>query len=398
LLKRELNMKLNLLPLFFGLLISTPSFSQYTAPDCGALEEIILERYYISDANDATDEDGGQLAEGSVTWRVYVDLKPGYVLQTVFGRSNNPLRIETSTEFFNNEDRGEEFGDAIPSNRLGDNTVALDSYLTLGAASDAHMAVLKEVDDDGQIVAGEENDGGSEEIEGGLLVNAPADIGIPLTQADGLIEGEIISEGTGQPASITTIGLDASMFGDENSSDPLLVDDGAWAVLGGLTGPTEDNIILVAQITTTGELTLELNLRVGIPEDLQCNTIDCHENIDFVFEKTAEQEVPSIANDRICDLPSPVFLSVQGESFSDQGFEIFPNPSKNSIMVALSPEREKSSSFRIFDLFGRQVNAGVSNQRFGGILTIDVSRLAAGTYLLQIENDGEFATRRFVKN
>jgi hypothetical protein len=398
LLKRELNMKLNLLPLFFGLLISTPSFSQYTAPDCGALEEIILERYYISDANDATDEDGGQLAEGSVTWRVYVDLKPGYVLQTVFGRSNNPLRIETSTEFFNNEDRGEEFGDAIPSNRLGDNTVALDSYLTLGAASDAHMAVLKEVDDDGQIVAGEENDGGSEEIEGGLLVNAPADIGIPLTQADGLIEGEIISEGTGQPASITTIGLDASMFGDENSSDPLLVDDGAWAVLGGLTGPTEDNIILVAQITTTGELTLELNLRVGIPEDLQCNTIDCHENIDFVFEKTAEQEVPSIANDRICDLPSPVFLSVQGESFSDQGFEIFPNPSKNSIMVALSPEREKPSSFRIFDLFGRQVNAGVSNQRFGGILTIDVSRLAAGTYLLQIENDGEFATRRFVKN
>ncbi len=221
-----------------SLLTSSIAFGQYAPPDCEAIEEIIVERYYISDENDAADEDGGQLAAGSTTWRVYVDLRSGYVLQSVFGSEANPLSIETTTEFFNNEDRGDELGDAIPANRLGDNTVALDSYITLGAASDEHLGVLKPDDTDGQIIAGSENDGGSEGAEGGLLINDLPEIGIPLTDADGLIEGTIISAGTGEAAAVTTIGLDASTFADQNSSDPFIVENGAWAVLGGVVGPT----------------------------------------------------------------------------------------------------------------------------------------------------------------
>jgi len=381
----------------FSILLSNLAFGQYAPPDCGAVEQIYLERYYVADANDAADEDGGELAEGAVTWRVYVDLKPGYILQSVFGSNDNVLRIETSTEWFNNEDRGEEFGDVLPSNRLGDNTVALDSYLTIGAASDAHLGVVKDNDTDGQIVAGDENDGGSEGADGGLLVNEDPTTGLPLTQADGLIEGSIVSASTGLTSAITTIGLDASMFGDANSSDPLVVNNGAWAVLGGLIGIDEDNRILIAQLTTTGDVNLELNMRVGIPEDLQCNTIQCHEDMDFVFQKTTAQQTPSIANDRICTIPEPILLSIENETFAQEGFGIYPNPTKNEITIALNPNRSNRSSYRIFDIYGRQVKSAGPTQVFEGILRLDTSKLPAGTYLIQIENDGETATERFVK-
>ena len=41
------------------------------------IEKIIVENYYISDANDATDTTGGQLQAGSKTYRIYIDLKLG---------------------------------------------------------------------------------------------------------------------------------------------------------------------------------------------------------------------------------------------------------------------------------------------------------------------------------
>jgi hypothetical protein len=66
------------------------------------LEDIIVEKYYISDANDATvNSAGGVLPVGSVTYRIFVDMLPNYILQSVYGDPNHELRIQTSTLFFN---------------------------------------------------------------------------------------------------------------------------------------------------------------------------------------------------------------------------------------------------------------------------------------------------------
>ena len=55
------------------------------------IEQLIMETYYISDANDATDTIGGQLEEGSTTYRIYVDLLPGSRLLSIYGDENHPL-------------------------------------------------------------------------------------------------------------------------------------------------------------------------------------------------------------------------------------------------------------------------------------------------------------------
>jgi hypothetical protein len=383
------------------LLVSSIALAQYAPPDCEAVEGIIVERYYISDGSDASDQDGGELVTGSTTWRVFVDLKSDYVLQSVFGSEANPLSMETTSEFFNNEDRGDELGDAISANRLGDNTVALDSYITLSAASDEHLGVLKSEDTNGQIIAGLENDGGSEGAEDGLLINDLPEIGIPLTDADGLVEGTIISAGTGEIAAVTTIGLDASTFADENSSAPFIVGNGAWAVLGGVVGPTDANRILIAQITTDGVFSFELNMRIGIPEELQCNTSNCHEDMDFVAVMTSSQMVASIANDRICTLDGLTFNSAtvgtDDRGFAAEGFSLYPNPTQDAITIALNPNRADQFTYRIFDIYGRLLEAGNPNQSFRGMLSLDVSDLPIGTYLVEVENQGERATKRFVK-
>src|ERR1700758_445591 len=100
--------------------ISLSFFAQAQAPS--GLDSVIVEKYYISNANDTSvNSIGGVLPIGSVTYRIFVDMKPGYTFEAAYGVDiaptglRNPgdheLRISTTTLFFNNEDRG----DMVPS-------------------------------------------------------------------------------------------------------------------------------------------------------------------------------------------------------------------------------------------------------------------------------------------
>jgi hypothetical protein len=221
------------------------------------LQNIVVETYYISDADDATDTDGGFLAEGSVTYRIYVDMAPGYELQAVYGNGNHELRLETSTLFFNNVDRGETIGRLIPDNRIDENTVALDSWVAMGGATTLRTGVLKTNDTNGSLVGGVNNDGGSAGISGGLLVNNNPAAGIPLTTADGLLA--VVGP------TVTVVGLNLAMFDNENAGPVFTSNGGAWSVLEGVQGITADNYVLIAQLTTTGDLSFELNVQLGTP-------------------------------------------------------------------------------------------------------------------------------------
>lgn len=255
--------------------LCSSALAQYAPPDSMALEGIVVETYYISDANDAADTDGAgvpQLTAGAKTYRIFVNMKPGYILQSVYGNTEHSLDLTTTTEFWNNTDRGDVTGDLIDAARLDENTVALDSWITMGAASDDHWGIPKANDIDGSIVGGANNDGGSNGVPGGLLVNNDVLIGVPLTTADGLLSGTV-------PA-VTTIGLTLDVFNDTPGGS-FATTNGAWAILGGTTGGTNDNQVLIAQLTTSGQLSFHLNMRIGIPDSLQCQSPGCHEYIDY---------------------------------------------------------------------------------------------------------------------
>lgn len=252
-------------------IIGLSAMAQYAPPDPSGFQGVIVETYYVADENDAADQDGGGLLPaGSVVYRVYADLKPGYRILTVGGFPGHPLNMTTSTGFFNNEDRGEAWGRNIPAQHLNKNTVAIDSWLTLGAASTVHWGVPKESDPDGSLVGGPNNDNG-------LLVNSTPAMGLPLTTVDGLWNDGIV------PPQIVSVGEAPDLF-DGGGASTYSNDDFAWAILGEYAVPDTANRVLLGQFTTDGVLELCFNLSVKIPDSLVCNDPQCHEFMEFYWE------------------------------------------------------------------------------------------------------------------
>jgi hypothetical protein len=239
---------------------------QFTA--FSQLEKVIVEKYYVSDLNDATDTLGGGVPVGSTTYRIYVDLAPGSTLRKIYGDANHPFSIQSTAPFFNHESDGQTFAKDFVKNRYLEGTVALDTWLTLGQttktqAGKTYVGVLKNQDIDGSFIGGINNDGGSELVSTGLLINSDANAGIPLTQADGMDTMANI------PTSWSHFGLldfvsgnDSTMFGSLSTKNEF-ISDNFYLSNSGITGLIPDsNQILVAQLTTIGELTFHFNIVV----------------------------------------------------------------------------------------------------------------------------------------
>lgn len=283
-------------------LLALASLAQYNPPDPSGMQGVIVERYYVADENDAADTDGGTgLTAGAVTYRVYVDLKPGYKLLTVGGFENHPITMGTSTTFFNNDDRGDAWGANINDIHLDKNTVGIDSWLTIGGASDAHWGVLKSRDTDGSIVGGVNNDGGSNSVPEGLLSNDAPSAGIPLTEADGLQPGVV--------PTINAVGTAPDLF-ESGGASSYTNANYAWAVLGGISAPDTANQILIGQFTTDGVLSLCLNFFVKLPDSLVCDDPACHEFMIFYANlMPSDTSGGGIADDNIFTHPTLCFDS-----------------------------------------------------------------------------------------
>jgi hypothetical protein len=239
------------------------------------LEKVIVEKYYVSDANDATDISGGGVALGSTTYRIYVDLKPGSVLKRIYGDVNHPFSISSTEVFFNNILDGQTFGKDFIKGRYLENTVALDTWITLGQTAKQgvkyYYGILKNQDTDGSFVGGANNDGGSAAISSGLLINEDPTCGIPLTTADGM--DTLNSAPTNwYSAGILDFlsGVDTTMFGSITPQSSFL-SSGFELSCSGVQGTVADsNQVIIAQLTTLGDLSFNINITVeelinGVP-------------------------------------------------------------------------------------------------------------------------------------
>jgi hypothetical protein len=213
------------------------------------LEKIIVEKYYISTAADSIGSQG-TLPVGSITYRVYADMLPGYKFQALYGNLDHALKINTTTSFFNNEDRGATTANAIASAQLKNNTVALDSWFSVGASAVGQFGVLKS----------EDNGAANLLTLNALLKNNVAAMGIALTTQDG--------NQAGSPESVTFVGLTTELDVFDVTSlagNAFLTTDGAISALSGASGPTAENRILLGQFTTDGVFSFEFNIQIGTP-------------------------------------------------------------------------------------------------------------------------------------
>jgi hypothetical protein len=231
--------------LFFSLFIIIPSL--LLAQD--GLEGIIVEKYYVSTAEDAKAKNkSGDLPEGSVTYRIFVDLKPGFRFQAAYGTAEHPLKITSTEKFFNHDGAGTTHPNILPGRTLSQDVSLLDSWLSVGAASEFHLGIPKEYDTDAKSI----------EFKSGYLENKISKKDFAIRERDGLAEAAVLPYPTffQMDSCLKFIG----------SATNGVVTDGAWAAMGkGSVGADSltTNTVLIAQLTTKGQLSFELNLMIA---------------------------------------------------------------------------------------------------------------------------------------
>ncbi|MBL0103762.1 MAG: hypothetical protein IPP51_08395 [Bacteroidetes bacterium] len=314
-----------ILPVFLFALLTASAYAQ------NGLESVFVERYYVSDANDATmNSTGGVLPVGSVTYRVYVDMLPGYKFQAAYGVPDHELRIETSTLFFNNEDRGAT-SPTYTKTQASHNTVMLDSWLSVGAACSNNFGVLKSEDDGAANVTNTD----------AVLANTDPLAGIPLTTQDGLLAGT--------PEAVTVVGLttEIAMFDAQNdgTNGPVFSTfNGSWASLNGSTGPdASTNKVLIAQITTDGIFSFALNLQIGTPSGGVEN---------YVAQNPIGTEILE---------PTLTFNSTTGVntvvSSAKPDFTIYPNPVQSNLNLDINTGKTSGEvKCFIYDMLGHELS------------------------------------------
>ena len=418
------------------------------------LEKVIVEKYYVSDRNDATDTTGGILKPGSVTYRVYVDMQPGYKLTKIFGNAYHAFKITSDSVFYNNTDRGEVFAYNLLKSSYGQSTVALDTWLTLGKLTKninsprgpyAGFGVLKPQDRNGSFVGGANNDGGSQPVANGLLTNADPGAGIPLTTKDGIDTMNTIPAGW---LFNPTTGLDSSIFGSAKPGNRFVSND-FFLQNNGVNGVIMDsNQVLIAQLTTRGKISFELNVEIvdtagnifnyvarkgadsssqnvllspyliyplvcgcndanykeydpayACLEPSACKTpivLGCMDPLSCNYNPRANLNVPELCcypgfcNDRDLNVVCPS-LGVSAD--------LYPDPVASRLSIRMLMDSNQEVTYTIYDFSGRLVmsrNIGIA--ALNSIEQVDVSGLISGLYLLRLSSGENVFNKKFIKN
>ncbi len=421
------------------------------------IENVIVETYYISDAIDATDTTGGILTIGSKTYRVFVDLAPGSRLKKIYGDTNHALKFSSTAPFFNNKMDGQSFAKDFSKTRLQENTVALDSWLTLGqatrVAAKTYFGVVKSNDLNGSFIGGVNNDGGSAGISSGLLANADVNAGIPITTADGLDSMSDIPSSWADYGFINNIsGVDSSIFGSIKRGVEFISYNAGLQNSGVRGIDPGSNLVLVAQLTTAGEISFELNLEVEelsggttrvikyvansstlLSDERLCpflkfpalcgctdphyfefnpayscgssdscknlivfgctDTLACNYNSEANYNIPELCCYPGLCNDRDINVVCP---QLSAQKTISESFVLYPNPATEEIIISGNTLMSGEVSIIIYDQYGKAVREERKNVDAGNIYQqLNVSDFSSGIYFLKLETEGASISRKF---
>jgi len=82
------------------------------------------------------------------------------------------------------------------------------------------------------------------------------------------------------------------------------------------------------------------------------------------------------------------------KQFANNNVSIYPNPANNMLNVSFANTVVNKASVKIFSLIGSEVLSATTSENN---LSVDISNLAAGTYMVQITSDNVSITKKIVK-
>ncbi len=343
------------------------------------LECVEVEVYYVSNENDTiANSVGGVLPIGSVTYRVYADMLQGYKFQAAYGVPGHELRLETTTLFFNNIDRGAT-SPTFTKTQARTNTVMVDSWFSVGAACAGNYGVLKTVDD---TVANAINN-----FVPQVLQNNDADAGIPLTQKDGFMAGT--------PEQVTFVGFttpELDVFDADQVGNLLSTYNASWASLNGSKGfDTVENKVLIGQFTTDGTFSFKLNIQIGTPTGGVQN---------YVADSAVGNEILLSCLTYVSPTDTVIDTTGIGDLVSSgiETFSVYPNPTNDFITITYN-QTKSDAHFTLYNLEGKILEYNEFDGKAAkNSEQLNLSMLANGIYILQLSADGNTSYKKIIKN
>lgn len=342
------------------------------------LEGIVVEKYYISNAADSIDavNNGATypLYTGSVTYRVYANLLPGYKVIQMFGNSAHPLNIETTTAFYNDPNFGFKTYQGTSVNNTKKNTTLIDSYVTIGGVANGLVGVLKTEDTDGSI--------GNLQ---GILANNDAQMGLPITGTnaqDGLMPGTPIIP------NVLGITNELDIF-DQTPGSTFTTSNGAIAALGGMDGATTSNHVLLGQFTTNGEFSFKLNIQILTPTAGVSETYVADSPVGTELTDTTliYHSNPNGSGVGIEEIVEKQQLTID--------YQLYPNPTNDGFSIRQSGNMIQSNfDYVVTDLSGKSVLSGHATSQ---VTHVDATTLRTGIYLVTMSQDGITTTSKLIK-
>jgi hypothetical protein len=379
----------------FTLLASLFLTASFSNAQQQGLEGVIVEKYYLSNAADSANAANNgaitNLRIGSTTYRVFIDMAPGYKFNLFFGNSDangnvlHPLIFQTTTDFYNDPIYGNVYPQGISVVNTKKNTTLIDSWLSVGGGCFGKMGIPKTLDPDGSI--GNSN---------GILLNNPGGIyGAPINSvnpqaADGLMPGSPVT-----PNALGT-GTATDVF-DQTAGNTFSVTNGAIAALGGVVGTTPENIVLIGQFTTKGVFSFSLNVQI------QNTVTGTAEN--YVPINPTGSEISYTALGYSSGVPQATTTPTNTVGLKDLTQDtqavifVYPNPTTNVFTINASNLKASSyASYAIYDITGALIlsnNLGKVSSKFSE--SVDISDFNAGLYFLKVSFDGAISTTKIVK-
>src|SRR4030095_7223959 len=209
-----------------------------------------------------------------------------------------------------------------------DNTVMLDSWLSVGAACNGRFGILKSLDD---TVATVQN-------SDGVLQNNDPLAGIPLTDRDGLMLTAVA------PEAVITAGIanETAIFDNQTNGSLFTTYNGAWASINGSVGPDPAvEQVLIMQMTTDGVFSFCLNIQIRNQITLAV------ENYVATNPQGSEIGFPALCH---------ISTGIEESSVSHVNMKLSPNPTHDITSLSLNAsEKPAETSYIIYDVLGNKI-------------------------------------------
>jgi hypothetical protein len=306
--------------------------------------------------------------------------------------------------------------------------------------------IPKSDDRDGQFIAGTNNDAG-------LLANNNSQIGIPLTQADGIDTMNYAPNNMISFGSLIAASADSTIFGSLTDTNQFVSYDAGIQNSGTIGILRNKNQILIGQFTTKGEFSFEINLEVEEPDGINtkitkyvarkdtlfadeklspylrypflcgctnanfieyediyacefsdsCKTpilLGCMDTTACNYDPKANFNVqslccyPGYCNDRNIAVVCPEFESELIKFF------IYPNPATDLINLNIWLNQPTDLFYAIENIFGIEIKAENKLGNYSGkiVSTIDISALENSVYYFKLRIGDKEQRKLFIKN